>query len=411
MTTGSADWSPARRLASRFVLFYLAFYVSPFDLSDESAGGVTQRLVAWTGARLGLDVSILPNGSGDTTYNYVQVLCLVVLALVAAVAFSLVERRGRWDAALFAALRVWIRYVLGYTMLTYGIAKVWKAQFPFPSPDTLMLPFGEASPMRLLWTFMGFSTAYTMFVGFGEVLGGLLLFFRRTTLAGALITAAVMVNVAMLNFSYDVPVKLYASHLLLMALFLAAPDARRLLDVFVRNRPVPAAPEPRPWTGWPRRLRLAAKTLLVGTLVVTTVRSGIEGWKKYGDGAPRRPLQGAWEVESFGRDGTETPPLLTDTKRWRRLIVTSYGFAILHSMDGTRRYFRTAFDQEKHTLLLPEGSSVVGAFTWELEGGDVLRLRGLFDGAAVDVRLRRRDESSFLLLNRGFHWVNEYPFN
>jgi hypothetical protein len=40
-----------------------------------------------------------------------------------------------------------------------------------------------------------------------------------------------------------------------------------------------------------------------------------------------------------------------------------------------------------------------------------LVLDGTLDGAAVTVRLRHLDESTFLLVNRGFHWVNEYPFN
>ena len=42
---------------------------------------------------------------------------------------------------------------------------------------------------------------------------------------GALIAAVVMSQIVMLNFSYDVPVKLFSMHLLLQALVLAAPDA------------------------------------------------------------------------------------------------------------------------------------------------------------------------------------------
>jgi hypothetical protein len=29
----------------------------------------------------------------------------------------------------------------------------------------------------------------------------------------------------------------------------------------------------------------------------------------------------------------------------------------------------------------------------------------------IRARLRRVDESALLLLNQGFHWVNEFPFN
>jgi hypothetical protein len=64
--------------------------------------------------------------------------------------------------------------------------------------------------MGLLWTFMGASAAYTIFTGLGELVGGLLLTTRRTALAGALVSAAVMTHVAVLNFCYDVPVKLFS---------------------------------------------------------------------------------------------------------------------------------------------------------------------------------------------------------
>ena len=126
-------------------------------------------------------------------------------------------------------------------MITYGSVKVIKSQFPNPTLDRLLQPFGDASPMGLLWTFMGASESYNIFTGAGEMLGGLLLTTRRTTLLGALVCFGVMSHVAMLNFSYDVPVKLFSMHLLAMALFLMAPDLGRLARMFVLNRPVEPA--------------------------------------------------------------------------------------------------------------------------------------------------------------------------
>ena len=97
-------------------------------------------------------------------------------------------------------------------------------------------------PMGVLWSFMGFSNVYQIFTGIGEALGSLLIVFRRTTTLGALLLCGVLANVALLNYTFDVPVKLFSTNLLLMAVFLAAPDAKRLFDVLVRNRP--AAPRP-----------------------------------------------------------------------------------------------------------------------------------------------------------------------
>jgi hypothetical protein len=36
---------------------------------------------------------------------------------------------------------------------------------------------------------------------------------------------------------------------------------------------------------------------------------------------------------------------------------------------------------------------------------------GTFDGVRSTIRLRKIDLSKFLLTNRGFHWLNEQPFN
>ncbi len=34
----------------------------------------------------------------------------------------------------------------------------------------------------------------------------------------------------------------------------------------------------------------------------------------------------------------------------------------------------------------------------------------LTNGEAIQTKLRRIDDKSFLLTSRGFHWINEYPF-
>lgn len=41
---------------------------------------------------------------------------------------------------------------------------------------------------------------------------------------------------------------------------------------------------------------------------------------------------------------------------------------------------------------------------------DRLRLDGRLDGRPVTIALQRKSLDDFLLLNRGFHWVQEQPF-
>lgn len=90
--------------------------------------------------------------------------------------------------------------------------------------------------MGVLWSFAGASRPYEIFVGCAELLGGILLVVPRKTMLGALVCLAGLIQVFMLNMTYDVPVKLFSFHLLLMSLFLLAPDLPRLCRFFFLNR-------------------------------------------------------------------------------------------------------------------------------------------------------------------------------
>jgi hypothetical protein len=50
------------------------------------------------------------------------------------------------------------------------------------------------------------------------------------------------------------------------------------------------------------------------------------------------------------------------------------------------------------------------AFRWSRQDGNVLLLTGTVGEKETTIRLRRIDET-LLLRTRGFHWVQEYPFN
>jgi len=326
-------WSFFKRLLFRFGFCYLLLYNLPFPLdsipwagpliSQACQSAVWDKLVPWAGKLLfGLNIKIRPGGSGDTTYNYVQLLLFVVIAAAAAAVWTVLDRKRREYRRLYAGLRVYVRFALAAAMLGYGAYKVIPSQFALPFPSQLVEPFGEASPMGLLWTFMGASSAYTIFAGAGEMLGGLLLCFRRTALAGALVSAGVMSQVVILNFSYDVPVKLYSSHLLAMAVFLVVPDARRLLNLLVLNRPVePAAAAPPPPAWRRRRLALAVQVVLVAAFSGYLLYQSYDASKEWGNLSERPSLYGVWTVEELVSDGRSIMAYSSDT--WARAMPSS----------------------------------------------------------------------------------------
>jgi hypothetical protein len=415
-----SEWSAPARAAFRFVFAYLFLFIFPFPIG--TIPGTTalatpyeklwDQIVPWTGGHvlhLKDPVSTVQNGSGDKTYDYVVFFITIALAVLIALVWSLFTRR-REHSTLYEWLRVYVRYYLAATMLSYGMAKVFKSQFPMPTSLRLMQPIGDSSPMGLLWTFMGFSTPYTFLAGAAEAVGGVLLLFRQTTLMGSLLLLGVMGNVVALNFCYDVPVKLYSTHLWLMAAFLLLPDLRRLADFFVFRRAIQAPPVSR----LPVRPRWriaggAVKFGMVGLILFTTAKGGFDGWRQFGDGAVRDRIEGAYEVEHFVENGMEVPPSVKT--RWRKVGIGKGRLGVRRMDDLTDRY-RLEHDSKKRTLAIwPDTSAVHDTLGYAWSDSTHLAVDGVFRGDSIQVHLRKMTPSSFLLLSRGFHWVNELPFN
>jgi hypothetical protein len=290
-------------------------------------------------------------------------------------------------------------------------------QFGTLTPDALATPVGEFSPQGLLWTFMAASPYYTSFTGAVEFTGGLLLVFRRTTLLGALVSAGALTHVVMLNFCYDVPVKLFSSHLLAMALFLITPDAKRLWDQFVLGRPVTPAPiRPRFRRRWLDRSIAVVKAavfllLALGTVTVLIVVAA----KGRGMFGPPQPLHGVWDVVEFERDGRVLPPLATDASRWKQLLITRSGVravAWIRAMTGgdDMRMVELVEDERRMTFNEDQkaGKSAI-VLTYEEPAPGVLVLTGTVDGKTLRVKLNQVPLERFRLVSWGFHWINETP--
>lgn len=151
-----------------------------------------------------------PTGSGDTALNYVLYAGMAAIAVVGTLVWTILDQRREEYRTGYAWLQLGLRFTVAVAMLAYGFSKVFPKQFGTPGLEVLTQAYGDSTPMRLLWTSMGSSTLYRVACGLGEVLGGALLLFRRTSTVGALVSAAILSNVVLLNFSYDVRVKLYS---------------------------------------------------------------------------------------------------------------------------------------------------------------------------------------------------------
>ncbi|MEF9478190.1 hypothetical protein OWR28_11305 [Chryseobacterium sp. 1B4] len=232
MDTKSINFSNQRKhnAVVRFLRLCVISYVYLFIFTSQFSpfGGVYKSSVLWLCKNVFHQKQVKyieMTGSGDTTLDYWVVLVNVGLAVITAVVILLADKKQRTFKDFHGFTVVIARYYVAMVMLSYGFAKLHDGQFPANTIGRLEERVGDMSPMGVVWTMMGASTGYTFVSGLLEVIGGLLLLFRRTKTFGALFSMTVMINVALLNFFYDVPVKIFSSHIVLFCVFIVSGDA------------------------------------------------------------------------------------------------------------------------------------------------------------------------------------------
>lgn len=417
-------WSLASRIAFRFTFAYFILWVYPRAVGSLGNGinysnplrTMWHAVVPWVGTNilhLTGDFREVANGSGDQLYDYVLIFCIAVTAAVIAAIWSVLDRKRTNYAYMYQWLRFFIRIVLTVAMISYGCNKLWRAQFPAPKLTRFIEPYGQTEPADLMWTFMGMSRAYSVFGGMGEMLGALLLIVPQFVTLGALITAAVMTNVFMLNMGYDVPRKIYCIHLIAMCVLLMLPDLRRMTDFFVLNRPAQLT-KPVPLF----KDKLLNKGVMLLYLLIAAgafLDQGTYSYKvaNYASAQLPAPLRGIWTVQNITVDGLFKPPVLTDNDRWRRVVLDGPSEFDIQPMDGPVHRYLLKPDLEKKTLTIykPDTPTLRSVLSYENPQPDTLVLEGDVNGHQVNAKLSRmdlNDPDNFILLTRGVHWVNQY---
>jgi hypothetical protein len=425
------EWNPALRIAFRFSVAYLGLFCAATqivtslfsatqgsDIPDPGTLWPLRPLVVWTAGHIfhvAVPLSLEGNSaSGDCMFGWVTAFCLLVIAAFATVIWSVLDRKRKNYAALHKWVRLFFRFMLAGQMLNYGLVKVIPLQMPYPSLSRLLQPFGTFSPMGVLWSSIGAAPPYEIFAGCAEVIGGVLLIVPRTATLGALICLADMLQVFMLNMTYDVPVKLFAFHLILLACFLLAPDVPRLVAVLFLDRATAPRPREQLFSSLrANRIALAAQIVLGLWLLGLNLHTVRQYWSIYGGGRQYSALYGIWEVTQMSIDGEPRPPLLTDNVRWRRAIFDIPSRMAFQRMDNSLARYGAAIRGNDKTLALTkdDDKNWKASFTFQRPTPDQLILDGDMDSHKVHMQLKLLDRNTFPLVSRGFHWIQEFPFN
>jgi hypothetical protein len=422
-------WSLLKRFAFLFCFVYFGLYglltqifgglipIPNVEIPDPDTLWPMRQIIFWTAAHIFHITQPLvytDSGSGDKTFDYVEAFCLVVIAAVAASIWAALDRKRAHYITLHKWFRLYIRFALASEMFLYGMDKVIPLQMPFPFLTKLLEPYGNFSRMGVLWSSIGASQAYEIFGGCAEMFGGILLIFPRTAMFGSLVCLADLTQVFTLNMTYDIPVKLFSLHLILMALFLLAPELPRLANFFFLHRPAnPSTQPPLFATRRANRIAVAVQVIFGILLIAANVFTSVKAWHTYGGARTKSALYGIWNVDDMSIDGQIRSPLLTDYDRWRRVVFDFSDGVSFQRMDDSFTGFAATIDANAKTIALTRRSdkNSKGALTYTRPAPDQLILDGTMDTHKIHMQLRLYDRNKFMLVNRGFHWIQEYPFN
>ena len=423
--TNSTAWNPSKKFLFRFLFLYFFLYCFPFPLDAfDFLAPVAKpyyNFIDWLIPIIGkkyfhLTAHIAFPGFDkvdDSYYGLVFMYLILIVSLAVALLWSILDRKRKEYEKLYEWLRLYLRCFLVAYLFGYGFVKVFPSQFQEITASILTMTVGDQSPMLLAWNFMGYSPVLMKLNGLVEVIAGLLLLFRRTTTMGAILSAGTFGFIMVMDFCFNVPVRLLASHLLLISLFLVAGDRRRLLNVFVLNKPAVAATY-KPFINHPiwRKAFSVFLILLAISLLYSTIVKGIDAEKSFGRKAPRVPLYGVYDAVYFLRNNDTIPALETDSLRWKQLVIDGVSWnqaGIIRFSTGKRNSFTAEADTLKHTLTLQSQSDTTQKylFHYSIRGKDQILLKGLWKKDSIEILMNKYNLDNYILHREKFKWITD----
>jgi hypothetical protein len=394
-------WNVFQKIAFRFISLFVILFMLPLPESV---------FVPFFGnTLLGIKevIDMSPSGSGDKLMNYVNLFMYSSVAVAGTLTWSILDRKRKNYDTAFHLFLITCRYYLAFALLGYGIFKVYHIQMPDIRLSHLLQPIGEQTPMGLAWRFVGFSPAYSTFSGLMEMIPGVLLLFRRTTIAGALVAFAVMLNVMVMNFTFDIPVKIYSSFLLLLSLIILSPGIIRLFHFLFTNQAIPARPAKPLFTKKPWRIvQIVAKCLFIIFTIYT-----LHSYYAFSEG-PQSPLYGVYKASLFIKNN-DTIPLYSDSSAWKNIVFGTPGSVAIFKFNERKCVFNCEVDTVAKKIKLSYESDPQRQFPFEYNqiNDSIFTFEGIIDMdkfVFTGKKMRRKD---FTLYKTGFNWVNEFPNN
>lgn len=135
-----------------------------------------------------------------------------------------------------ATLAFWqglIRYGVAFDLAEFGWTKICRLQLVIPM-SKLDLPYRSFSPSELFWNFFSHSYLFDCIIGGLQIVGAMLLLFRRTRLVGVFVRLPVLANILLMDIFYQIgdSVVVHASIMMAGVLYFLFIEFNRLKEFF-----------------------------------------------------------------------------------------------------------------------------------------------------------------------------------
>jgi hypothetical protein len=215
-------------------MLFIPFSWKTIPFQQKITSFLVGDLVAFVARKWNLQL-ILTDFSSDSKGLYLLVGLFVLISLFLSTFFmKIIEKEIKVDRiTLF--IRKMIAYYLAIILLKYGFDKLFKTQFILPEPNILFTPLGKMDKDILFWSTMGSSYTYNILTGMAEIIPAIFLLFKRTRGVGLLISLGVLLNICIINLSFDISVKLFSGFLLFITFFALTPFLKKYYSLSTKE--------------------------------------------------------------------------------------------------------------------------------------------------------------------------------
>jgi hypothetical protein len=255
--------------------------------------------------------------------NYINLIIIFLVSIVAGLIWTFFDKKSTNYSKLYYWIRVLARYRLAYGMVGWGLKKAFPMQMVYPTVGMLNTPFIDFAEKKLYWSHVGVSFEYTVFLGFAEILPGLLLLHRKTAVLGAALAAVVTFNICIANHAYDAGVAVPAAYFTVIGIFVAWYDLPKIWNLLVNEKDIaPYRYYPTFSEKWKENLRTGIK--LTFNFLFVPVAAGLWAYGFFNGNnynIPSTPglseTKGYYDVTEFRLNNQTLPYSPEDSIRWQ----------------------------------------------------------------------------------------------